>query len=267
VTLSGVWHLLDRLKVGYKLSRDHTHSPDPHYREKLREVQDGLEAAADARGRVVLLFGDELTFYRQPTQAKAWEEVGAAHQPLARRSLRPNTKARIGAAVNALTGQVTYLLASRCGVAELVKLYQAVREAYPQAERIYLVVDNWPVHFHPDVLAALEPQQTRWEFKTPAHWPSAPSARAKRLGLPIQLLPLPTYASWTNPQEKVWRHLRQAKLHLHGLADDWEQLKGRIREHLDQFQGGSQELLKYIGLTPGSKLYGPCLGPRPTDTG
>jgi len=25
--------------------------------------------------------------------------------------------------------------------------------------------------------------------------------------------------------------------------------------------------LKYIGLTPGSKLYGPCLGPRPTDTG
>ena len=131
----------------------------------------------------------------------------------------------------------------------------------------YLVLDNWPVHFHPDVLAALEPQQTRWEFKTPAAWPSAPSARAKRLGLPIQLLPLPTYASWTNPQEKVWRHLRQAKLHLHRSAEDWEQLKQGIREHLDQFKDGSQELLRYIGLTPGSKLYGPCLCPQPTDTG
>ena len=267
MTLSGVWRVLDRLKIGYKLSRDHTHSPDPHYWEKLREVQDRLEAAANSQGRVVLLFGDQLTFYRQPTQAKAWEAVGAEHQPLARRSLRSDTKARIGAVVNALTGQVTYLLASRCGVAELVKLYQAVRQAYPQAERIYLVLDNWPVHFHPDLLAALEPQETRWELRTPANWPVAAKASALRLKLPIQLLPLPTYASWANPQEKVWRHLRQAKLHLHGLAEEWEQLKERIREHLDQFKDGSAELLRYIGLTPDSKLYGPSLFPQRTDTG
>lgn len=27
---------------------------------------------------------------------------------------------------------------------------------YPAAEKIYLVMDNWPVHFHEKVLAALK---------------------------------------------------------------------------------------------------------------
>jgi len=267
LTLSGVWHVLDRLKIGYKLGRDHVHSPDPHYWEKLRDVQECLRESADSDGRVVVVFADQLTFYRQPTKAKAWEAVGAQDQPKASRSLRRNTTSRLGAVVNALTGRVTYLLASRFGVRELVKLYQMVREAYPQAERIYLVLDNWLVHFHPDVLAALELQQTRWELKTPANWPTTPSAKATRLDLPIQLVPLPTYASWTNPQEKVWRHLQQAELHLHRLADQWDQLKQRIRDHLDQFKDGSQELLRYIGLTPNSKLYGSCLFPQSTNTG
>jgi hypothetical protein len=81
------------------------------------------------------------------------------------------------------------------------------------------------------------------------------------------LVPLPTYASWANPQEKVWRHLQQAELHLHRLADQWDQLKQRIRDHLDQFKDGSQELLRYIGLTPNSKLYGSCLFPQSISTG
>ncbi len=257
--------MLDRLQIGYKLGRDHVHSPDPHYQEKLADVQHCLQQAVASEGRIVLVFSDQLTFYRQPTQAKAWEEKGKTCQPLARRSLRSDTKARIGAVVNAVTGQVTYRLSSRFGVKELIKFYQTLREAYPQAERIYLVLDNWPVHFHPDVLAALEPQQTPWELKIPANWPSEPSPKTKRLNLPIQLLPLPTYASWTNPQEKVWRHLQQAELHLHRLADQWDQLKERVCGHLDQFQEGSQELLKYIGLTKTSKLYGSSLSPQPTE--
>lgn len=267
LTLSGVWHLLDRLRVGYKLGRDHIHSPDPKYWEKLQDVQNCLREAACSDGRIVAVFGDQVTFYRQPTQAKAWEAVGATDQPLAERSLRSNTAARIGAVVNAITGQVTYLLASHFGVRELIKFYEMVRQAYPQAERIYLILDNWPVHFHPDVLAALEPQQTPWELKTPPDWPAEPSPKAKRLNLPIQLTPLPTYASWANPQEKVWRHLRQEKLHLHRLADQWDELKRGICEHLDQFKEGSQDLLRYIGLTINSKLYGDCLFPQPQNSG
>lgn len=266
-SVSGVWYVLKRLRIGYKLGRDHVHSPDPNYVEKLADVQRLLQQAVSSEGRIVLVFNDQLTFFRQPTQAKAWEEKGKTHQPLARRSLRSDTKARLGATVNAATGKVTYLLASRFGIKELIRFYQAVRAAYPQAERIYLVLDNWPVHFHPDVLAALEPQQTGWELKVPTNWPTQPSVKARRLNLPIQLVPLPTYASWANPQEKVWRHLQQAELHLHRLADQWDQLKERVCQHLDQFKDGSQELLRYIGLTKNSKLYGSYLSLPLNETG
>lgn len=61
---------------------------------------------------------------------------------------------------------------------------------------IYVVVDYWPVHYHPDVLAALEPQQTPFALPTPASWSQIkPKLKYRSLNLPIQLLPLPTYAS------------------------------------------------------------------------
>jgi transposase len=36
----------------------------------------------------------------------------------------------------------------------------------------------------------------------------------------IVLVPLPTYAPWTNPVEKVWRKLCQEVLHLHEFVDE-----------------------------------------------
>ena len=66
----------------------------------------------------------------------------------------------------------------------------------------------------------------------------------------IQLLQLPTYAPWTNPIEKLWRWVRQSVLHLHGLAEDWEALQQRVIAFMEQFRGGSQALLRYVGLLP-----------------
>ncbi len=95
------------------------------------------------------------------------------------------------------------------GVRALVDLYQDVRAAYPQAERIYIIQDNGPVRFHVDLLVALQPQETRWPPKYPPRWSDQPSARVRRawghLHLPIQLVFLPTSASWLNPIEKLWR--------------------------------------------------------------
>ena len=49
-------------------------------------------------------------------------------------------------------------------------------------------------HAHPDVLVALEPQESPWPWYRPANWPSEPSPTAQRrfggLQLPIQLVPL-----------------------------------------------------------------------------
>ena len=93
-----------------------------------------------------------------------------------------------------------------------------------------------------------------------------PSAKARRLNLPIQLLPLPTYASWCNPIEKLWRWLKQGVLHLHRYANDWQLLKQKTKEFLDQFEQTSADLLRYVGLTESSKLYGAVLAAKPPKT-
>ena len=116
-------------------------------------------------------------------------------------SYRSNTTTRLAAALNSQTGAVQALSGSRVGSKQLVELYQQVRQAYPQAERIWIVQDHWPVHFHPDVLVALEPQKSPFPFPRPDNWPLEPSpAAVKRSGtwhLPIQLVVLPTSAPFS----------------------------------------------------------------------
>jgi hypothetical protein len=73
-------------------------------------------------------------------------------QPLAHRSYRTNTQFRTVATVNAITGQVTCRQHSKIRLPQLSDFYAAVRADYPDAEVIFMAQDNWPVHFHPDVL-------------------------------------------------------------------------------------------------------------------
>jgi DDE superfamily endonuclease len=266
MSLSGVCRTLKRFGIRLKRGRDHVHSPDVHYVEKLADIIAAMEEAINSDGRVVIVFLDEFSFYRQPILGRDYCAIGRKTQPLAERSLQSDRSGRIIGGLNALSGQTTSLIASKIGLNQMVKFWQELCAAYPEAEVIYVVVDNWPIHFHPDVLAALEPQRTSWELKTPPSWPTEPSPRAKRLNLPIQLLPLPTYASWCNPIEKVWRWLKQELLSLHRYADDWPTLKQKVKEFLDRFRNGSEELLRYVGLTPNSKLFGALFAQRASPT-
>jgi hypothetical protein len=126
-----------------------------------------------------------------------------------------------------------------------------------------MVQDNWPVHYHPDLLIHLQPQHFEFPTHMPKNWPDEPSPKAIRkaekrmtiLGdeytkLPIKILQLPTYASWANPIEKLWRWVRQTVIHLHGLSDDWDTLKQRVCDFILSFRRGSNELLRYVGLLP-----------------
>ena len=67
--------------------------------------------------------------------------------------------------------------------------------------------------------------------------------------MPIQLVPLPTYASWLNPIEKLWRWLRQDLGHRHPWADDLPALRAAIARFLTQFAEGSDDLRHYVGLS------------------
>lgn len=137
----------------------------------------------------------------------------------------------------------------------MVGFYREVAAAYPQAERIDVILDNWPVHFHPDLLVALQPQACPFPFPRPPNWPEAPSAAAIRkwgdLRLPIRLVPLPTYASWLNPIEKLWRWLRQEVVHLHPWADDLPALHAAADAFFARFaanDAAGHDPLRYVGL-------------------
>ena len=265
-TISGLGKLLKRLEISYKRGRSYIHSPDIYYQQKMDRIALCLLKAWYEPEKYVLLYQDEFSYYRQPTVARDYESMGM-FQPLARRSHRSDTAFRGIGALNAITGQVTYQQASRTSIPRLVKFYDALALDYPKADTLFMVQDNWPVHYHPDLLIHLQPQHFEFPIHKPKNWPDGPSPRAirnaerkadkrkailgdKRARLPIKILQLPTYASWANPIEKLWRWVRQTVIHLHRLSDDWSILKQRVQNFMLPFREGSNELLRYVGLLP-----------------
>ena len=216
-------HIAQRLGVRYKRGRAYFHSPDLRYDAKLAAVTAAQLLAHAHPEAVVLLYEDGFTYYRRPTVGRDWAERGA-DAPRAAQGLGTNKKRRIAACLDATTGRVFAWQRHRFDRKTLVRFYDAVAAAYPTAEAIYLTQDNWPVHFHPDVLAALPPR--------------------------ITLLPLPTYAPWTNPAEDLWRYLLADVLHHHDFGDDWAGLQAAVAAWLARWQDGSPDLLRLVGLCP-----------------
>jgi len=246
-------HILKRMRISWQRARSYIHSPDLDYDAKLANVQAVRMLSEQAEGQVVVVYLDEVTIEQQPTLAHAYARQDRGRsQPRACLGHSSNTLTRVVATLEHATGRVVYRRASKITIATLVRFFQDLRAAYPQAERIYVVMDNWPVHIHPDLLVALERQETRHLRPLPPSWPSSPSAKAVKqwggLQLPIQLIPLPTYASWCNPIEKVWRKLRQELTHQHPWAADLSRLREEIDSFLNRFASGSTDLLRYVGL-------------------
>jgi len=202
----------------------------------------------------VVIYLDELTFYRQPSLSQAYEQTGKT-QPLAKPGHRSNYSSRILAGIEIWQGKVVCLHRSKITLSTLRKFYQQLTEAFPDAEVIYVVQDNWPVHYHPDVLANLTDQDFKWPLRKPAHWPDRPRKNIEALNLPIRFLFLPAYAPWTNPIEKLWRKVKQEVLHLHRYEDDWNGLKDRVLCYLNEFSTGSKDLLHDVGLSDPLQLY------------
>lgn len=245
--------LLARLGIRYKRGRAHIHSPDPDYGAKLAVL-----AALQLRARVVpehhqVLFLDEVTLYRQPTLACAWAPRGPG-QAYAERSPASDTATRLLGALDATSGTLRPHRAAHITVAGLVAFFRQLVAAAPDGTRLWIALDNWPVHWHPDLLVALEPQLSPFPRHVPGNWPTEPSASARRkwgqLTLPIQLVPLPTDASWCNPIEQVWRKLRQELGRLHPWAADLDGLRAALDAWCARYTDPSPDLLRYVGLKP-----------------
>jgi transposase len=232
-TLSGVWRCLGRLGLKLRSAVVQQFSPDPLYQDKLLALEMALWEARRYPDSVACVFLDEMGFSRWPEPGLDW----GARPAMADRKGANNGLWRLIGGLNPLTGQVNYLDNYIVGRAKVIEFYGRLVEAYPRAERLYVIQDNWSIHSHPDVLEALK-------------------------GRPqVQPVWLPTYAPWLNPIEKLWRWLKQDVLKLHRLADDWKALRGRVRGWLEQFRAGSQRLLEYVGLLGNGLLARMVHGP------
>lgn len=223
-SLPAVWRWLRRWQLRYKRGRQWLHSPDPDYDLKLAYIQAALGQAQRQPHQVAVWYMDELTYYRRPSVARAYAPRGH-HQQRAAVGETSNRKRRVAACLNALTGATFSWQRAQFDTATQLRFYRALQAAYPHLERMFIVLDNWPPHFHPDILLGLQ-------------------------GSTITLLRLPTYAPWTNPIEKLWLRLKQEVLHLHPFADDWQGLQAAVQAWLDSWQHPSEDLLRYCGLSP-----------------
>ncbi len=249
-SLAGLHGLLRRLQLGRLRGRDYVHSPDRQYADKVAFIQACRQQVEADPQHYALLYLDEFSFYRQPTLADDYAPLGQHTQPLAQRAYRSNTLCRGLGAVDALTGQLTYLQAAHISIKQLVRFYQLLTERYPDAHTLFVVQDNWSIHFHPTLLAALQPQTWPFPLLMSGTWSALYASPLPTGDLPIQMLFLPSYAPWLNPIEKLWRWLRQDLLHLHRCAHDWLTLKQRVFDFMAQFYRPSPTLLHYLGLLP-----------------
>lgn len=174
--------------------------------------------------RFVLLYEDELSVYRQPTQGYLWSAMGR-RQPTMRYASKYNNLMRIVGYFNATTGAVHAHNMQSVTVDRLVASIRQIPTWYPEAECIYLVWDNWQNHRLPKIRKAL--------------------ALIPRL----KVLYLPTYAPWLNPIEKVWRWLRQTTIHAHRWSNNFNDLRAEVMDALGQHAHGSKALLQYAGMS------------------
>ena len=221
--LATVWRTLRRSHLSYKRGRRYVHSPDPLYAAKLATIGYVQQRAQAEPEQIVVLYEDELTYHRRPSLGYAYVPTGS-DAPRADQGWGSDTLRRIAACLNVATGQLHSQQRAHWTVAALTRFLQLVDAAYPAAQRLYVALDNWPVHFHPQLRATL-------------------ATTTK-----IRLLRLPTYAPWTNPVERVWRKLTQEALHLHRHTDDWPGLCAGVQAWLDDAQHPSEALLRYTGL-------------------
>lgn len=221
---AGVWKILKRLGFSYKQAALFIQSPDPHFRPKQRAISRAFAHSMWHPDEAVILFHDELTYYLTPTLAQAWG-VSGSKQPTVSKSPGRDKMTRIGAMMNGVTGRVHFRQGAKFGMEAMKRLYRDTRQLYDQP-MLYVVQDNCSsIHKHPTVFQC-----------------------ASKLN--ITPLFLPTYASWLNPIEKLWRWLKSDVLHNHPWSHDLNQLRRETAAFLDRFRQPSHDLLRYVGLLP-----------------
>lgn len=171
--------ILGRAGIHWQASKTWKASTDPDFVAKMRRVL-ALYDAPPTQGRVVCV--DEFgPLNLQPRPGRAWRPVG---QPLRLRATytRSHGVRHMLAALDLATGKITYRIRDRKRWREFLAFLKTLRARWP-GQRLYVVLDNFSPHHHPQVRS----------------WAHANN---------VELVFLPTYASWLNWIEPEFTALR-----------------------------------------------------------
>ena len=172
--------------------------------------------------KYVTIYTDECSAYRRPILSQMWFPF--AQKPKVFGGFRMNIPGRIIGGVNSVSGDLTFRIVKKTTVNELIKYYTMLPAHYPKAEKIFVILDNWPVHFHDKVLKAIEKYPT------------------------IEFIPLPTYAPWLNKIERLWLFMKKKISHMHPYGDSLKKHMNAIENVLTSLNDRKDFIIKYLGL-------------------
>jgi transposase len=165
--------------VSWQATKTWKASNDPEFVPKMRRVLD-LYDRPPADGRVISV--DEFgPLNLQPRPGKAWRPPG---QPVRLRATFNRTQGvrHMIAGLDLATGKLFYRIRDRKRWREFLSFLKSLRARWP-GQKLYLIVDNFSPHKHPEV-------------------------RAWAADSDVELVFLPTYASWLNWIEAHFAALR-----------------------------------------------------------
>lgn len=165
--------------VSWQATKTWKASTDPDFTAKLARILD-LYDHPPADGRVIC--ADEFgPLNLQPRPGKAWRPAGRARRMRATFT-RTHGVRHMLAALDLATGKIFYRIRDRKRAGEFLSLLKALRTRWP-AEKLYVIVDNFVTHRHHRVRTWCQDNR-------------------------VELVFLPTYASWLNWIECEFAALR-----------------------------------------------------------
>lgn len=179
ISRESVRQILPAGGVSWQATKTWKASADPGFIPKMRRVLD-LYDHPPADGRVIC--ADELgPLNLQPRPGHAWRAAG--HPVRLRATYHRTGGARhMIAALDLATGKICYRIRARKRWRECSSFLRLLRQRWP-AQKLYVIVDNFSPHKHPQVTG----------------WTAASD---------VELVFLPTYASWLNWIEPEFAALR-----------------------------------------------------------
>jgi transposase len=170
----------------------------------------------------VLLFSDPMHQIHNVENDYAWQEIGKAGT----KEIPSNTGRRrlnIIGAINAVTMQPTILLEEEnCNADSIVRLLEAIKKQYYDAQTICLILDN--ARYQKGIIA---------------------QSKAKELG--IDLVYLPPYSPNLNLIERLWKFFKKNVMK-NKYYEDFKTFKTAIEKFFENFDQYNNQLLTLLNF-------------------